>query len=325
MSTQFEKTVIENLNKFRENPQSIIHSIEVYRKGLSRIKSKDPLLQEIDKYLLVLQKMKPVPPLTLNSELSKIAQNEAKKFCLNNKDYKCYQVGNELKNVIPDYYLSENPALLADIGSDDPNNQIVKLLLNKVDTKKKGRSFITDPFYTQVGIGLQIFEEENYIILIFANSEKNYVPKVERKIISIDEMNELKQAFDLFDFEKNQTIKINDAIEALKYMNYDTINPELYKILNELSEENEIVSWENFSNHVNSRLNDYNTENGLRTIFNLCIDNPKEETITFETFKRICSEIGENMSDTQMKHILKNATLKGDQITFEEFCEYIKA
>jgi Ca2+-binding EF-hand superfamily protein len=269
--------------------------------------------------------MKPVPPLTLNSELTKIAQNEAKKFCLNNKDYKCYQVGNELKNVIPDYYLSENPALLADIGSDDPNNQIVKLLLNKVDTKKKGRSFITDPFYTQVGIGLQIFEEENYIILIFANSEKNYVPKVERKIISIDEMNELKQAFDLFDFEKNQTIKINDAIEALKYMNYDTINPELYKILNELSEENEIVSWENFSNHVNSRLNDYNTENGLRTIFNLCIDNPKEETITFETFKRICSEIGENMSDTQMKHILKNATLKGDQITFEEFCEYIKA
>ena len=61
MSTKFEKKVIENLNKFRENPQSIIHSIEVYRKGLSRIKSKDPLLQEIDKYLLVLQKMKPVP------------------------------------------------------------------------------------------------------------------------------------------------------------------------------------------------------------------------------------------------------------------------
>ena len=169
MSTQFEKKVIENLNKFRENPQSIIHSIEVYRKGLSRIKSKDPLLQEIDKYLLVLQKMKPVPKLTLNEELTKIAQNEVKKFCLN-QDYKYYQVGNELKNIIPDYYLTENPALLADIGSDDPNNQIVKLLLNKIDKKKKGRSFITDPFYTQVGIALQIFEEENYIILIFANN-----------------------------------------------------------------------------------------------------------------------------------------------------------
>ena len=62
----------------------------------------------------------------------------------------------------------------------------------------------------------------------------------------------------------------------------------------------------------------------MRTIFNLCIDNPNEETITFETFKRICNEIGENMSDSQMKHILKNATLKGDQISFEEFCEYIK-
>ena len=62
--------------------------------------------------------MKPVPKLTLNEELTKIAQNEVKKFCLN-QDYKYYQVGNELKNIIPDYYLTENPALLADIGSDD--------------------------------------------------------------------------------------------------------------------------------------------------------------------------------------------------------------
>ena len=80
--------------------------------------------------------MKPVPKLTLNEELTKIAQNEVKKFCLN-QDYKYYQVGNELKNIIPDYYLTENPALLADLGSDDPNNQIVKLLLNKIDKKKK--------------------------------------------------------------------------------------------------------------------------------------------------------------------------------------------
>ena len=324
MTTKFEMTVIDNLNKFRENPQSIIHSVEVYRKGLSRIKSKDPLLGEIDKYLLVLQKMKPMPKLNLNTELTNIAREQARKFSLN-PDYQLYQKGNELKGILPDYYLTENPSLLADVGADDPNNQIIKLLLNKIDKKKKGRAFITDSFYTQVGIALQIFEEENYIILIFANNEKKFIPKIERKKISIDEMNELKQAFDLFDFENNQTIKINDAIEALKYMNYDTNNPELFKILFELSQENEIVSWENFSNHVNSRLTDFNTENGLRTIFNLCIDNPNEETITFETFKRICNEIGENMSDAQMKHIMKNATQKGDQITFEEFCEYIKA
>ena len=325
MTTKFEMTVIDNLNKFRENPQSIIHSVEVYRKGLSRIKSKDPLLGEIDKYLLVLQKMKPMPKLNLNTELTNIAREQARKFSLN-PDYQLYQKGNELKGILPDYYLTENPSLLADVGADDPNNQIIKLLLNKIDKKKKGRSFITDSFYTQVGIGLQIFEEENYIVLIFANEEKNYVPPVEKKIIiSNDEMTELKQAFDLFDFNNDQTIKIKDAMEAMKYMNFDTQNPELYKILDELSLDNEIVSWDKFSSHVNERLTNYNDENGLRTIFNLCIDNPKDETITFETFKRICNEIGENMSDAQMKHIMKNATQKGDQITFEEFCEYIKA
>ena len=323
MSNDFEQSVINNLNKFRENPQSIIHFMEIYRKGLSRIKAKDPLLQEIDRYLEVLQKMKPMPKLNLNSELSKIAKIEAKKFSLNPNDYKLYKVGNELKDIIPDYYLSENPSLLADIGSDDPNNQIIKILLNKLDKNKKGRSFFTNLFYTQVGIGLQKFEDENYLVFIFANEEKNFVPKPEKKSNINEDMTELKQAFDLFDYNNNQTIKIKDTLEAMKYMNFENNNPELYKILEELSVDNEIVSWEKFSNHVNERLNIFKNENNIKTIFNLCIDNPADNTINFETFKKICNEIGENISENKIKHILENTTQKGDQITYEEFLKYI--
>ena len=351
--TQFELSILEDLNKFRENPQSITHTLEIYKKGLSRIKSKDPLIQEIDRYKPILQKMKPMPKLQLNLELTKIAEQEAKKFSLNQENYKLYQSGNELKNILPNYYLTENPSLLADIGSDDPKFQIAKLLLNKSDIKKKGRSFITDILYTQIGIGLNVFENENYLVFIFANEEKNFVPK-EKKTILNQDLSELKQAFDLFDYNNTQTIKINDTIDAMKYMKFDKNNPELFKILEELSSNNEFVSWEQFSNHVDEKLQLYNDENNnnnikinnnninnnnkninlknenkennesnLKRIFNLCIDNPSNETITFQTFKKICNEIGENISENEMKHILQNLTEKGDEMTFNEFCKYI--
>ena len=341
--TQFELSILEDLNKFRENPQSITHTLEIYKKGLSRIKSKDPLIQEIDRYKPILQKMKPMPKLQLNLELTKIAEQEAKKFSLNQENYKLYQSGNELKNILPNYYLTENPSLLADIGSDDPKFQIAKLLLNKSDIKKKGRSFITDILYTQIGIGLNVLDNENFLVFIFANNEKNYVPKEKKKNLNQD-LSELKQAFDLFDYNNTQTIKINDTIDAMKYMKFDKNNPELFKILEELSFDNEFVSWEKFSSYVDSKLQIYNNENNnnninnnhninnenkennekdLKRIFNLCIDNPSNETITFETFKKICNEIGENISENEMKHILQNLTEKGDEMTFNEFCKYI--
>ena len=72
------------------------------------------------------------------------------------------------------------------------------------------------------------------------------------------------------------------------------------------------------------RLTNRKNEDGLRTIFDLFIDNPKTKTITFETFKKICREIGETLTEEEMKHILANTTENGNEITFSDFCQYMK-
>ena len=71
-------------------------------------------------------------------------------------------------------------------------------------------------------------------------------------------------------------------------------------------------------------ITDRNTDEGLRTLFDLFIDDPNKETITFDTFKRICNEVGENMSDEEMKNILEITTQSGNEINFEDFCQYMK-
>ena len=112
-------------------------------------------------------------------------------------------------------------------------------------------------------------------------------------------------------------------LKVMKSVNFDKTNPILFDIICDL-EGNEWCSWPKFAFHVYSSITDRNTDEGLRTLFDLFIDDPNKETITFDTFKRICNEVGENMSDEEMKNILEITTQNGNEINFEDFCQYMK-
>ena len=109
----------------------------------------------------------------------------------------------------------------------------------------------------------------------------------------------------------------------MRSVQFDKTNPILFDIICDL-EGNEWRSLPKFAFHVYSSITDRNTDEGLRTLFDLFIDNPDKETITFDTFKRICNEVGENMSDEEMKNILEITTQSGNDISYEDFCQYMK-
>ena len=62
----------------------------------------------------------------------------------------------------------------------------------------------------------------------------------------------------------------------------------------------------------------------MRTLFELFIDEPNKETINLDTFRRICKEVGENISDEELKNILDITTQSGNDISFEDFCQYMR-
>ncbi len=158
----------------------------------------------------------------------------------------------------------------------------------------------------------------------FERNVKKENPK-EKVVKKEEESNFLKQAFDLFDRDHSGKINIKDAINSMKRTNFEESNPELYNLINSIYEEGEEnITWEDFSNYINEGLKDRKNEDGLKTIFNLFIDNPENETINFETFKKICKEIGENLSEEQLEHILNNTTEHGNEITFKDFIQYMK-
>ena len=365
---KFEKDIFKEINSFRQNPKSIQHQIEVLGKGISRLKPNDPFLKEIDDFIRTIDQIPKMPPLVLNTTLSQIAKDEAKKYSRNESSYKPYLTGNQLRGILPDAFLSQNPGLIADNGADEAQTVVPKLLLNRNDKEKKGRKMLCSPEYTQVGIANTEFEGENYYVIIFSNKNVDIKPvekaqlkvqekpqvqvqeRQERTQIKVQEKNqpkiekaqeqseqggdgepelpnidltELKQAFDLYDHDGSQKIKIKECIDGMKLINFDKTNPILFDIIKDL-EDTEWCSWPKFAFYVYNCITDRNTDEGLRTLFDLFIDDPEKETISLPTFRKICQEVGDNMSDEELKNILEITTQSGNDISFDDFCQYMK-
>ena len=208
MTTNFAKSVLSELNKFRSSPKSIEHQCEVIRKGFSRIKPGDPFLNEIDYFVKELDTMQQLPQLQYNDILSEAAKRELPSF-RGNRGYIKYKRSDSIKGIVPEYYLVASPALAADDGADDPINVLTKILLDKQDTLKEGRDILCDPHFTQIGIAHEIFDNENRVIMIFATEYITDEPKFE---IPFGNITELKRAFDILDEDGNQILRMNEIM-----------------------------------------------------------------------------------------------------------------
>ena len=320
MTSRFAQSVIKELNKFRENPKSIQHDCELIRKGFSRIKSGDPFLNEIEQFIKALDTMKQLPPVEYNEVLSNAAKKELPNF-RGKASYKKYRREDDVKGIVPDYYMVAKPALVADDGADDPINVLTKILLDKQDRLKEGRDILCDPKFTQVGIAHEVFDEENMVILIFATTYIEDEPKFD---LPEGDLTELKKAFDILDVEGKQKLDMKQIMNTLDDMQLFKTNPTLYSIFKDLAERDK-CSWPKFATLVNARMTDRETKEGLSTIFNLFIDDPDKNTLTLETFKKLCNELDAGLSEKQLLEIIKAATINGSEITFKEFQEFMMA
>ena len=320
MTSRFAQSVIKELNKFRENPKSIQHDCELIRKGFSRIKSGDPFLNEIEQFIKALDTMKQLPPVEYNEVLSNAAKKELPNF-RGKASYKKYRREDDVKGIVPDYYMVAKPALVADDGADDPINVLTKILLDKQDRLKEGRDILCDPKFTQVGIAHEVFDEENMVILIFATTYIEDEPKFD---LPEGDLTELKKAFDILDVEGKQKLDMKQIMNTLDDMQLFKTNPTLYSIFKDLADRDK-CSWPKFATLVNARMTDRETKESLSTIFNLLIDDPDKNTLTLETFKKLCNELDAGLSEKQLLEIIKAATINGSEITFKEFQEFMMA
>ena len=168
-------------------------------------------------------------------------------------------------------------------------------------------------------------------------SKRGGSKKVERPGLSSEEVDEIKQAFDLFDTNGTGKIDPKELKAAMQSLGFDSKNPTIYQLIADFdsknptiyqliadldtpdAERNGGISFDDFVDAINDKLGDKESKEGIRRIFDLFIDDPNADTITLSSLKKISKELGENMSDEELKDMLERASKNGVELTFEEF------
>ena len=144
-----------------------------------------------------------------------------------------------------------------------------------------------------------------------------------RQEISTEENEHLRQAFDLFDIKENGKIDPSEIKETMKQLGFDLKNPTIYNIIKDLdteeSKKNGGLSFSEFSEIIQKRLGDRDTKEGVRRIFNLFVDDEKAEYIPLESLKKVAKELGDKMSEDDLKDMIECATKNEGKLSFDDF------
>ena len=144
--------------------------------------------------------------------------------------------------------------------------------------------------------------------------------KVEKSGLSNDEVDEIRQAFDLFDTNGTGKIDPKELKAAMQSLGFDTKNPTIYTLIADLdtpeAAKNGGVNFDDFVGSINNKLGDKESKEGIHRIFELFIDDPNADTITLSSLKKIAQELGENMSAEELKFILERISANGTGLIF---------
>ena len=147
--------------------------------------------------------------------------------------------------------------------------------------------------------------------------------KIVRPGLSNEEIKELRQAFELFDSSGEGKLNPKELISSMKSLHFDTKNPTIFSLIADLDtikkKKNGGITFDEYVISINSKLHDKESKEGIRRIFDLFIDNPNNDTITMSALKKVALELGENMTDDDLKDMLERTSTSGNEITFDEF------
>ena len=144
--------------------------------------------------------------------------------------------------------------------------------------------------------------------------------KYERPGLSADEIEEIKEAFDIFDVDRSGAISVQELLNAMRSLGFDTKNPAIFQMIADMDEDgNGEIEFEEFLDMMTARISDRNTKEDLERVFKL-FDDKRTGEITVDNLRRVAKELGEDIPEEELKEIILRADLDGDgKLTFEDF------
>lgn len=146
-----------------------------------------------------------------------------------------------------------------------------------------------------------------------------------RNELTSDQKLEIKEAFDMIDIDKSGKLDINELKAALKALGLDNKNNDTNTII-ELMDKNKdgLISFDEFIEIITIQITDKDHESQFIKIHEILSDDNSNK-INVKSLAYICEELGEKISDDELKEMIEEADLDKDgEVDVNEFLSLMK-
>jgi centrin-1 len=142
----------------------------------------------------------------------------------------------------------------------------------------------------------------------------------ERPGLTEDEIEEIKEAFDLFDTDGSGTIDPRELKAAMQSLGFEAKNATIYQMVSDLDKDGSgAIDFDEFLDMMTARMSDKDTKEDIGKVFRL-FDDDKTGYISIKNLRRVAKELGETMTDEELMEMIERADSDGDgQVSLEDF------
>ena len=157
------------------------------------------------------------------------------------------------------------------------------------------------------------------------NNEIRAIATKNRSLIDDDHMEELKEAFTLFDTNHSGTIDARELKAAMRALGHNVTKQMCTAMFREVGKDPESeLDFNDFCKIMAPRLKKADSRDEVMKVFQL-FDENGAGFITYRDLRRMADDCGETMSDEELHQMISEADRSGDdKITFDEFFRVMK-
>ena len=135
------------------------------------------------------------------------------------------------------------------------------------------------------------------------------------------ELGSVKKLFRLYQ-DRNGKVDPHEIVTSMQTLKLNEKSPIIYELFEEFdTPENSRnrLDYDEFVDLLNEKLSDRDSQKAISRIYEVFLGDSPSETLTFDILKKVSQDVGEEMSDAQIRELLERASQNGKELTFDEF------
>ncbi|XP_023172479.1 caltractin [Drosophila hydei] len=143
--------------------------------------------------------------------------------------------------------------------------------------------------------------------------------------LSLEQKQDIKKAFDLFDTECTGFIEVKELRVAIRALGFEPNKEEIKNMMDEIDKDKTgKIAFNDFLHLMRLKMSAKDAMQDLLKAFSF-FDDDRTGFISFNNLKRVATELGEKLTDEELQEMIDEADLSGSgEVSREEYLNMVK-